>query len=95
MNRELTIDKDISWDRDRLELRLYLQEGFSAEQVVVHPERIQIQLKSGTEQHSTQISLPVRVDNHRATLSKQKGVYGETIDIKVHRCRIELQEVAV
>ena len=95
MNQELTIDKDISWDTERLEMRLYLQEGFTAEQIVVHPERVQIQLKNGNETHRTHFSLPVSVDNTRATLTRQKGVYGETIDIKVRRLRVEQQELAV
>jgi hypothetical protein len=95
MNQELTIDKDISWDTERLEMRLYLQEGFTAEQIVVHPERVQIQLKNGSETHRTHFSLPVSVDNTRATLTRQKGVYGETIDIKVRRLRLEQKELAV
>lgn len=95
MNQELTIDKDISWDTERLEMRLYLQEGFTAEQIVVHPERVQIQLKNGQETHRTHFSLPVSVDNTRATLTRQKGVYGETIDIKVRRLRLEQKELAV
>ena len=71
MNQELTIDKDISWDTERLEMRLYLQEGFTAEQIVVHPERVQIQLKNGNETHRTHFTLPVSVDNTRATLTRQ------------------------
>lgn len=89
------IDKDISWDTERLELRLYLQEGFTAEQIVVHPSQVQIHLKKGDDIHKAQVCLPVKVDNIRATLTRKKGVYGETIDI--HARRVELmtpQELA-
>lgn len=95
MKPTVSIDKDISWDQERLELRLYLQEGFTAEQIVVHPSRVNLHLTDGDATHQTHFCLPVSVDSTRATLSRRKGVYGETIDIKVRRATPEApQELA-
>jgi hypothetical protein len=85
VNQTVLIDKDISWDSERLELRLYLQEGFTAEQIEVQPAQVKVHLKNGDRVHQTHFSLPVHVDNKRATLTRKKGVYGETIDIQVRR----------
>jgi hypothetical protein len=95
VSKTVLIDKDISWDSERLELRLYLQEGYTAEQIVVHPSRIHVHLKNGDRVHQTQFCLPVQVDNKRATLTRKKGVYGETIDIQARRVELNTpQELA-
>ena len=94
MNQTVLIDKDISWDSERLDLRLYLQEGFTAEQIVVHPAQVNVHLKNGDRVHQTHFSLPVHVDSTRATLTRKKGVYGETIDIQVRRVDPAPQELA-
>lgn len=83
MKQSVTIDKDISWDSEKLEVRLYIQEDYLAEQIVVRPDNVDILLKNGNGLVSAGFSLPVRVDNRRVTLSKTRSVYGETIDIKV------------
>lgn len=83
MKQSVTIDKDISWDREKLEVRLYIHEGYLTEQVLVRPDNVEILIKNGSGIVSTGFSLPVRVDNRRVSLSKTMSVYGETIDIKV------------
>ena len=83
MKQSVMIDKDISWDNEKLEVRLYIQEDYLTEQILVRPETVDILLKNSNGLVSTGFSLPVRVDNRRVSLSKTRSVYGETIDIKV------------
>ena len=93
----LQIDKDISWDNQQLELRLYLQEGYTAEQIVVLPERVNVSLRNGELEYKTHFALPVSVDNTRAVLTKRRGTFGETIDISARRCfsrKLDSQELA-
>lgn len=84
MKKAIQIDKDISWDNERVELRLYLQEGQITEKIAVRPNKVDIVLNKDGQQMNTFFALPVTVDAQRVTFSRNRSVYGEVIDITAH-----------
>lgn len=87
MKKSLLIDKDLSWNNTHLELRLYMRPGHELQRVVVSPGCVELRVRSEGEDLSTHFELPVKVDDRRVKLTRNRGMHGETVDIKTRVAR--------